>query len=708
VAAALAIPSSASAGVALSTSDWQWSDPSPQGYTLNDIQFAGARGYAVGAGGTALRTDDGGKTWAGLFTGTGTTINSLDVVDANTIVVAVGNDGNCSLRESKDGGATFTLIQVADDDSNCSDSSFSSYDFVNPDVGFVLRSGGTVQKTANAGASFSAGSTVDGGTALRFVDATTGYAVGKGTVYKTTDAAQTWKPIYAGGTPLTQIRVIDADHIIAWGKDRLVRSVDAGATWTDGTIVGEPTRVSWSDANHLAFVADAKLILSDDGGVSVRQVTLGNQNVKAAAFVSPTRVVAVGLGGVTYESDDSAANFTRQSTDPVGASLRTITESAGGPVGLGTGLIGRVVNGQWVLRSTVNSSQVASADFSSADHGYVLFSTGVLQKTADNGVSWSRVEPGTPSAVQVVLTPSDDTALLFGGFGIYRATGGGTFDKVTGKLTDKFKPAFARDLGQRVVTWASSKKVGPIISSNGGQTWKAIKLPKGVTRVDDLRLLPGNGLLLQSVGRLFRSSNDKGKWTEITSLGVNVGVSSPGVRAASATEYFAGDDRDWGSSPVVYHSVDAGKTWQPQVVGADGTSISSLVASGPKSAFALSGSSTPFTTAIFSTTTGGSRGTPTTISLSKTPKKIKVTGGKIQISGSLSGAKGTETVHVGLRKVGAGSWSTLNVPVGVNGGLFTAKFKAKKGSKYVLVAQWAGDSGRAGYGTKAQALATSK
>ncbi|MEN0014693.1 MAG: hypothetical protein AAGC46_15095 [Solirubrobacteraceae bacterium] len=705
-AAALTLPSAAHAGVALSTSGLEWSDPSPQGYTLSDVEFSGNRGFAVGAGGTALKTDDGGATWSGLFTGTGLSVNSIDVIDGNTIALAVGDSAsNCSLLISKDAGGTFASVPIGDSPANCSSSGFVSYDFVSGDVGYIMKSGGAVQKTADSGASFSAASTVDGGTALDFTDPNNGWAVGKNSVYRTTDGAQTWKPVFDAGGALTHIKVIDATHLIAWGKDRLVRSVDGGTTWTGGAIAGEPATVSFSDADHLAFIADAKLLLSSDGGATIRTVTIGNNDVRAVSYVSPNRLVAVGNGGVTYTSDNANADdgpgFGRQSSEPVGANVSSIAESAGGPIGFGAGKIGRVVNGQWVIRQTTSSSQVLSADFSSANNGFALFS-GSLLRTVNNGVSWSRVEPGTPSAPSIVRTPSDSSTLLFGGFGIYRAGASGTFEQVDSKVTKKFKPAGARDLGSRVVTWSSAKKVLPLVSFDGGETFKQAKLPKGITRVDDLSLIPGKGLLLSSAGRLFRAAADSGKtWTEVTSLGDGL-VDGDTVHAATATEWFAQGDSAW-PFPVVYHSTDAGKSWQPQAVGANDTHVESLAVNGAKTAFALSTGSGPNTTGIFSTTVGGSRGAATTLSLKSTKASLKASGGKIQIQGSLGGGKGGETVHVALRKVGAGAWTSANVLVGANGGAFSASLKAKKG-KYVVVAQWAGDSGRAGYGTKAQAL----
>jgi hypothetical protein len=46
----------ASAAVSVGHSGWEWGSPSPQGKTLNTIEFDGARGYAAGDFGTLLST----------------------------------------------------------------------------------------------------------------------------------------------------------------------------------------------------------------------------------------------------------------------------------------------------------------------------------------------------------------------------------------------------------------------------------------------------------------------------------------------------------------------------------------------------------------------------------------------------------------------------------------------------------------------------
>src|SRR6478672_11409275 len=78
------LASNALAGVSVGHSGWTWASPEPQGNDLNGIDFAAGRGYASGALGTLLRTDDGGDTWTGVATGLTQPLLRVRAIDANT------------------------------------------------------------------------------------------------------------------------------------------------------------------------------------------------------------------------------------------------------------------------------------------------------------------------------------------------------------------------------------------------------------------------------------------------------------------------------------------------------------------------------------------------------------------------------------------------------------------------------------------------
>lgn len=697
MSAALAVPSAASAlGVALSTSGWNWTNPAPQGNTLTGIVFTGNTGFAYGAGGTILRTDDGGSTWNGLATGTGALIYGVDLVDANTIVARVGGAQPCSLRVSTDGGQMFNRLVFDLTEVTC-DVPVDSVDFVSKSDGFVLMRDGRVLKTADGGASFGVATKVDGGRQLAFVDATTGYAITASTLKKTPDGGQTWSDVGPLPGGVGTIRLLGATTLVGWGKDVLATSVDGGVTWTSHALGGlDPQSVSCRTATQCALYGGNQLALTADGGATLTKATIGNDDVRAVGYASGARLVAIGKRGVTYLSDNDGATFRRTSSDPVGEAITDIdVRGTGGPVGItGNGRIARLSGDAWTLLPTLSTGALADADFVDDRLGFALGANGALQRTQNGGATWTRLDTGTPSAPRFVVAFDTTTQVLIGSFGAYRSGTEGVFEKVPSKALKGLSPAGVDAKGNRALVWdARSKKGGIRLTKNAGKSWATVKLPKGARSVGVAAILPDKGLLATIDGRLYRSSSDAGAWTALPAAGAEI----VNLEVGGGKEYLAVPRASAWETAIVLRTNDGGKTFAPQSLAGGGDEVDALAADGPGKAYAaVIGGEAP---ALFSTATGGVRGTPGSLSLSRTKTKQRATQ-QVAISGTLTGAKGNEFVRVAYRKVGSSTWGAATVAAGANGGSFSARVKLPKG-KYDIVAQWTGDSGRAATGSSA-------
>src|SRR4051812_33425712 len=82
---------------------WAWQNPLPQGNPLFSINFAKDKntGFAVGADGTILRTDNGGFNWRSQMSPVNTIFSSVYVKDSLN-AVAVGARG--VILQTTDGG----------------------------------------------------------------------------------------------------------------------------------------------------------------------------------------------------------------------------------------------------------------------------------------------------------------------------------------------------------------------------------------------------------------------------------------------------------------------------------------------------------------------------------------------------------------------------------------------------------------------------
>src|ERR1035438_9547685 len=93
-------------------SQWTWLNPLPQGNSLKAMQFVSSTiGYAIGDGGTVLKTTDRGNTWIRLNTGVLDNLVALSFVNPQTGYI-VGNSVLLSegfILKTSDGGNSWLL-----------------------------------------------------------------------------------------------------------------------------------------------------------------------------------------------------------------------------------------------------------------------------------------------------------------------------------------------------------------------------------------------------------------------------------------------------------------------------------------------------------------------------------------------------------------------------------------------------------------------
>jgi photosystem II stability/assembly factor-like uncharacterized protein len=731
VSAALAGQSVASGSVTVSQSGWAWGNPSPQGNTLRTISFAGAVGYAVGDNGTTLKTVDGGASWSGLATGTASELTGLQIVDANTVVI--GSANGCALRISSDGGVTFTRIFTIAE-SNCTDQ-VKSFSFVSPQVGFLLLRSGSVLATHDGGNTFSRMTGIPGTTAssggggnagidIHFASSLVGIVFagpaggGQSGEYKTTDGGVSWAPVALPSANVTAVHFVDPQHAYAIGPSTLISSADGGGTWTVQPI-GHGNAFNSIDCASattcvMTVAAGDHLVRTADGGATASVTTPSSRTILGAAYPTPTRVVGVGQGGTIVLSNDGGVNFTSGSSDIGGRYSRL----RGGPAGLvyapGTnGLLALSTNGgaSWSTLATQTSADLADVSFASSMVGYALDATGGLQLTSNGGASWRTLDPGTTTPAKAVAAVSGNSVLLVGPVGVYRSLAGGRFNPVSGSAVAKAR------LSDVDVAGTATFAFGPhtlILSTSGGARWSALRLPltskKGKSKITVRSVSfvsASSGVLLDTQGRTWKTSNRGRTWVELLSSGTSDGTGlafSDPLHGYMTIGSFGQD----ANHAYVLRTSDGGSSWHPQLIAAGDVVPGGLVAEGASNAFALvdgheAVADKPVVHLLFFTTSGGDAGAASTLKISTkttrlTKKALRRSLGKVRIDGILGGAHGGEPIVVSRRNLDGGSWQHQVAVAGANGGSFTTTWRVKTSS--VFVAQWAGDSGRSSMGSR--------
>jgi photosystem II stability/assembly factor-like uncharacterized protein len=221
--------------------------------TLNDVWFTDPlNGFAVGDFGVVLKTIDGGNTWANLTDPGGTVgkpqLNAVDSIGDGTRAIAVGNGG--LILRTLNGGATWTALPSGTAQ-NLLGVSIPPMG-TNQTAAYVCGASSTLLKTADFTATPVIWTAVPGvapddvpaGRTLRAIHFPTteffGYVVGDtgaaGEVYRTNDAAATWadQPVPASTAYHSVSSSLSGVVVYASGAGgKVARGGAAGTFWED-------------------------------------------------------------------------------------------------------------------------------------------------------------------------------------------------------------------------------------------------------------------------------------------------------------------------------------------------------------------------------------------------------------------------------------------------------------------------------------------
>ena len=692
----------APAAVTVGHSGWEWGSPSPQGRTIEALEFSGARGYAAGEFGTFLATDDGGTTWTGSATGLTVALERIDVIGSDSVVVA----GECSVRRSDDGGQTFSRLPWTATDLRCA-APVAALDFPSDQSGYLVLTDGSVLSTADAGSTWSRETAVPGTRAVggafvpadvTFLTTDVGVAVTSGgKVYRTTDGAGSWTLVHNGSVALHGLHFVTPLAGYAVGDAGTVLRTDtAGLTWVQAASAGQAKLRAIRCADPLTCLVTTEgghtLLRTVDGGASYSSVSPSTQRIDAAAFSSADRAVAAGEDGTTVLSDDGGATWhaVGQRLSASFSRVRAVSSRLVFATGPG-GTLARSEDGgtTWSEVPVSTSEDVIDVSFANADTGYALDAAGTLLRTDNAGRSWQILDTGTAARPQAALALGTETVLLVGPKGVLRSTDGGeTFTRIRGRLLNRSK-LFNVDRGGTSSVFAYGSK-NIFASTTAGRTWRKVRLPRK-TLIQALDFVSGaTGFALGQDGQVFKTRNRGERWLDLAGVGSD---DASGISFATpARGYLA--LRRFGSEPYGYllRTTDGGRTWRPQLVGTDEPSPEGLVATGPSGAFLLADTRT-----LLFTTSGGDRGDASKVTL-RTKRRTVRRRTRIRVAGRVSGARGGAQVVVSRRERGERGWVSLTATVASNG-TFTTSWKLIKTATFV--AQWAGDQDSAGDGSPA-------
>ncbi|MBI4333539.1 MAG: hypothetical protein HY673_19930 [Chloroflexi bacterium] len=264
--------------------------------------FDAAKGWAVGEGGTMVRTTNGGASWTVQDSGIIYNLRSVFFLSPTNGWVA-GDSGY--VARSSDGGLTWNKLDVG------TSAHLNAVRFKDINMGWAVGDAGAILETTDGGTTWQrkASGTNNSLRSLVFLDAQTYWAAGDaGTFVRTEDGGASWvsQPAIATTVNLSSVIFTSQGTGYAVGAGGvLVVSADRGKNWTRIvlTIAQNFHSIAFADAGNGWIAADnGTMLVTRDGGRSWDVRLLGTSNrVSSLYFVDRRNGWAVGDSGSVFK-----------------------------------------------------------------------------------------------------------------------------------------------------------------------------------------------------------------------------------------------------------------------------------------------------------------------------------------------------------------------------------------------------------------------
>jgi photosystem II stability/assembly factor-like uncharacterized protein len=284
---------------------WFYQNPTIQGQNLYSVKFVDQNtGWAVGDGGTILKTTDAGTNWMPQTSGTTAQLRSAYFIDQDTGWVV--GDGGIVLKTTNGGTDWTSQIFVAS-------YPLCSVYFIDQNTGWAVEEFGRIFKTADGGIVWTLlEATNDGLYSIFFINQNTGWiSAAQGRMYKTTDGGTNWTYEYIGYdfAPLSSVQFIDENiGCVVGHSGECLKTTNGGINWTMQTT----KTYSWLQSVHFIdqntgwAVGEVGIIIkTTNGGTSWDIQTSGiGLILNSVYFIDENTGWAVGEGGIILKTTD--------------------------------------------------------------------------------------------------------------------------------------------------------------------------------------------------------------------------------------------------------------------------------------------------------------------------------------------------------------------------------------------------------------------
>lgn len=535
-----------------------------QNHVLNSVYFADANtGYAVGQGGTILKTGNGGRTWDQINSGTKHDLNSVYFIDANN-GYAVGQGG--IILKTSSGGSIWSLQY-----SGTMNSLFSVY-FISANTGYIAGEKGAILKTTDGGNTWltqTSGIAPDSLGMIKslrsvcFTNSNTGYVVGdSGIIIKTSNGGNFWDKLNSGVTNnLRSVYFTDSNTGYVEGDSGVsLKTINGGNIWgrQNSGVLKNLGSVCFTDSTTGYAVGDQGTILKtiNSGSTWTIQNSTVTKNLRSVFFTDAHTGYALGDSDIILKTNDGGITW------------------------------GSIVNlcGRWDVQISGVTKSLHSVYFTSLNTGYAVGDSGTLIKTTDGGITWSLQSSGVTKILRSVFFLNNNVGYITGDRGTILKTinGGNTWTSLqTTDTTDLYSVYFTNaNTGYAgghsgnmlaIANWQDGVYKGwlgvgghMLRTSDGGNTWTEQSLPSAGLLSSIFFTDANTGYAVGEFGTILKSTNGGSTW-EGKYL-PNTFISLYSVYFTDAqTGYAVGNySQPTMNEGIILKTTDGGTTWNEQ------------------------------------------------------------------------------------------------------------------------------------------------
>ena len=450
-------------------------------YTIMDINMVNQNvGYVVGFFQLECKiwkTTNGGNSWNILGTGGANYLMNLYLLNEN-FGFAYGGPTYSEVVRTTDGGASWQQV---------SQESYIAYSmcFIDSLKGVYGCADGRIYKTSDGGLTWTFAicpSSLDI-TSIYFINSTTGFGFGTGSVYiKTTDGGNTWDEFSLGigglrsyyDAAMTPAGIIN----VVGSYGAMIRTTNSGASFVSQPYVTEHsiTDIEFINSNTgyaVAGFGEGDILKTTDAGETwVSQVSSYTLPLYGISFTSPETGYLAGSINIKKTTNGGVnwVNVYSSTTNEIFGDIFFTDVNTGYAVG-SYGKLLKTTNagGSWTASTIPNSGTfITSIVFVNSNTGYACGDDNKALKTTDAGATWVNMNVAAPFInLSNVFFTDANTGYISSANGIYKTTDGGSSWFQLGTPAGGFNNVqFRGNYGYAI---AGDGKI--IKSTNAGSSW---------------------------------------------------------------------------------------------------------------------------------------------------------------------------------------------------------------------------------------------